>query len=137
MSQRVVIDTNVYISRFLSHASTPGQAVARVWSDHIPLISLEVLEELRIVLSRKKLARFVQPEAVEPFLALVWAISEHIEPRTPIRLCRDPRDDKFLSLALDGRADLLLSGDEDLLALHPFRGISILSPASFLATSPA
>jgi putative PIN family toxin of toxin-antitoxin system len=51
----------------------------------------------------------------------------------PIRACRDPRDDKFLEVAVHGRADLIVTGDTDLLALHPFRGISILTPAEYVA----
>jgi putative PIN family toxin of toxin-antitoxin system len=50
-----------------------------------------------------------------------------------IRACRDPRDDKFLELAVHGRAEAILTGDRDLLELHPFRGIAILAPAVFLA----
>jgi uncharacterized protein len=52
-----------------------------------------------------------------------------------VELCRDPRDDKFLELALAGRADLLLTGDADLLALHPFRGTAIVTPAAYLDDS--
>lgn len=51
---------------------------------------------------------------------------------TPIRACRDPRADKFLEVAVRGRADLILTGDQDLLALHPFRDIAILSPVDYL-----
>ena len=46
--------------------------------------------------------------------------------------CRDPKDDKFLELAVYGSASCLITGDEDLLVLHPFRGIPILSAAQFL-----
>lgn len=49
-----------------------------------------------------------------------------------IAACRDPTDDKFLELAVNGRADLIVSGDGDLLALHPFRGIPIFTPAAFV-----
>jgi uncharacterized protein len=49
-----------------------------------------------------------------------------------VELCRDPRDDKFLELALAGWADFLLTGDADLLTLHPFRGTAILTPAAYL-----
>ena len=51
---------------------------------------------------------------------------------SPIRACRDPRDDKFLEVAVHGRADLILTGDADLLALYPFRGIAIVTPAEYL-----
>lgn len=51
----------------------------------------------------------------------------------PVIACRDPRDDKFLSLAISGHAEILITGDADLLSMHPFRGITILSPADFLS----
>ena len=50
-----------------------------------------------------------------------------------VSVCRDPKDDKFLELALSGAATHLISGDDDLLALHPFRGVAILSPHDFIA----
>lgn len=51
--------------------------------------------------------------------------------RKRIRACRDPKDDKFLELAVSGNADVIVTGDKDLLALHPFRGIAILTPLDF------
>ena len=50
-----------------------------------------------------------------------------------IRICRDPKDDKFLEAAISGSAEFIVTGDHDLLSLDPFRGIHILSPAGFLA----
>ena len=50
-----------------------------------------------------------------------------------VRACRDPGDDKFLEVAVNGRADLVIPGDRDLLALDPFIGVSILTPAAYLA----
>ena len=47
-------------------------------------------------------------------------------------MCRDPTDDKFLELAANGHADLILTGDKDLLVLNPFRGIQIVGPATFV-----
>jgi predicted nucleic acid-binding protein len=49
-----------------------------------------------------------------------------------LHICRDPRDDKFLELAIEGRAEVIVTGDRDLLELHPFRGIAILTPAAYL-----
>jgi uncharacterized protein len=54
-----------------------------------------------------------------------------------IKACRDPKDDKFLELAVNGRADLIISGDKDLLVLHPFMGIAIVMPATYLEAPPA
>jgi len=50
-----------------------------------------------------------------------------------VRECRDPKDDKLLEVALNGRADLILAGDADLLAMNSWRGIEILSAADNLA----
>jgi predicted nucleic acid-binding protein len=50
-----------------------------------------------------------------------------------VRASRDPKDDKFLDLAVNGRADVVVTGDNDLLALDPFRGIAILTPAAYIS----
>ena len=50
-----------------------------------------------------------------------------------IGVCRDPNDDKFLELALSGGADCIVSGDKDLLVLHPFRGVPIVTPRDFVS----
>ncbi len=60
------------------------------------------------------------------------AAAEAVTIIEPIVACRDPTDDKFLELAVNGQADFIVSGDADLLVLNPFRGIPILSPATFV-----
>ena len=132
MRRRIVVDTNVYVSRMLRADSVAGRALERVWSQEVALISPAALQELEHVLRRPKFARYIQPDSIDPFLHKVWEIALHIDITQPIRACRDPRDDLFLELAVSGQADALLTGDEDLLALHPFHGISILTPADFL-----
>jgi uncharacterized protein len=57
-----------------------------------------------------------------------------VEPSVEVKICRDPKDDRFLSLALSGNANCLVTGDEDLLVPHPFHGIAIITPQQFLAT---
>lgn len=133
MSFRVAVDTNIYVSRYLRPHSVPGRAVEKVWSGMTPLISIATWSELREVLHRPKFARFVRPHFLDVYLRRVFEISEKVSVPTPIHACRDPRDDKFLELAVHGRADLLITGDADLLALNPFRGIAILTPAAFLS----
>ena len=49
-----------------------------------------------------------------------------------MRACRDPDDDKLLELAVNGAADFIVTGDDDLLVMNPFRGIAIVTPAEFL-----
>ncbi len=133
MRQRIVVDTNVYVSRALRPVSIPGQAVARVWREDIPLLSEATWNELRVVFARPKFSRYLQPDLVGDFLRNLWDISELVPIPSAIRACRDPRNDKFLEAAVHGRADAIITGDEDLLALHPFHGISILTSGDYLA----
>ena len=60
-------------------------------------------------------------------------LAEEVAITESVGACRDPKDDKFLELAVSGRADYLVTGDLDLLVLDPFRGVRILTPADFLA----
>jgi uncharacterized protein len=133
MPKRIVVDTNVFVSRFMLPQSVSGRAVARIWLETQPLISIAAFRELREVLGREKFARYAQPGKIQPFLRQVWGISALISIASSIRACRDPKDDKFLELAVHGRADAIVTGDQDLLVLHPFRGIAILTPADYLA----
>ena len=65
-------------------------------------------------------------------LAELMAAAEIVQIDEQIAVCRDPKDDKFLELAVNGRADVIVSGDADLLTLGPFRGIPVLTPAAFV-----
>jgi putative PIN family toxin of toxin-antitoxin system len=132
MGQRLVIDTNVYVSFFIRSNSGAGRAVTKAWQQATTLVSLETWRELRLVLSRPRFARYVRPGLLNPFLSQVWKVAEQIPILSSIRACRDPKDDKFLEVAVHGRADAIVTGDKDLLALHPFRGIAILTPAEYL-----
>ena len=132
MRQRIVIDTNVYISRALRGASVPGMAVDKVWLEATTLLSTATWAELRVVLHRAKFAPYIQASTLGPYLEKVRSLATFIQILTPIHACRDPRDDKFLEVAMHGRADAIVTGEADLLALHPFRGIAILTPAASL-----
>lgn len=85
------------------------------------------------VIQRTRFDRYVERGIRGALAAAFVNACEHIEIPSPIRACRDSRDDKFLELAVHGHADMLITGDDDLLALHPFRGTAILTPAAFLA----
>ena len=129
--QRVVFDTNVLVSRALVEASTPGRAVCKAENEARILTSGETYEEFCAVLLRTKFDRYADIERRREFLERYKRIAETVSILAPICACRDPRDDKFLSLAVYGEADLIVSGDADLLALNPFRAIKILSPAEY------
>lgn len=128
----LVVDTNLWISRLLLPAGPAARAVdqALVWG--IPLMSAATLAELSEVLSRSRFDRYVSRADRQHFLRLLGGIVRVVSVTRRIEACRDPEDDKFLDVALNGEAQLILTGDRDLLALHPFHGIEILSPADFL-----
>ena len=132
MSLRIVIDTNVYVSRALRSNSVPGMAVNKAWLEATTLLSTATWAEVQAVLKRAKFAAYIRSGTLEPYLEKVQSIATFVPILTPIRACRDPRDDKFLEVAVNGRADAIVTGDQDLLVMHPFRGIAILSPAGYL-----
>ncbi len=129
---RVVVDTNVLISRLLAPPGTAGRAVRHAVDTAQLLISRAMIEELAEVVSRAKFDPYLTIEERQTFVRLLGRIAELVPVVGEVRACRDPRDDKFLELALAGRADCILTGDADLLALHPFQGTAILTPADFL-----
>jgi len=131
--KRVVVDTNTLISRLLLPESVPAQAVRRAVAEAQLLASDATLGELAEVLARSKFDRYLTVSERQEFLRLFGRIAEPIPIIHVVQACRDPKDDKFLELAVNGAAHLIMTGDADLLALHPLRGIDILSPASYLS----
>jgi putative PIN family toxin of toxin-antitoxin system len=128
---RVVLDTNIFVSAVLKTNSLPFHVVR--WIDHHGglLKSAATERELLSVLARPHIAAVTIPSYREG-LAKLLAKAELVAITERIVACRDPHDDKFLELAVNGRADLIVSGDGDLLALNPFRGIPIVTPATFV-----
>ena len=89
--------------------------------------------ELAEVLGRKRLNKYLLEQERMRFLAALLKEAELVEVNETITDCRDEKDNKFLELAVGGKADCIVSGDGDLLILNPFRGISILTPREFLS----
>jgi putative PIN family toxin of toxin-antitoxin system len=130
--KRVVLDTNALISRLLLPNSVPAEAVRRAIANHTVLASDPTIMELADVLSRPKFDPYVAVEKRKQFLRLFGRIAEIVPVLHVVRACRDPNGDKFLEVAVNGTADLIVTGDVDLLALDPFRAIRIVTPAAFL-----
>jgi putative PIN family toxin of toxin-antitoxin system len=128
---RVVVDTGVLISAALKAEAIPSREVYQVEQGGVLLKSHETEAELMAVVARPYLARLIAPAARER-LAHLMAVAELVAISERFAACRDPKDDKFLELAVNGRADLIVTGDNDLLVLDPFRGIPIVTPAIFL-----
>ena len=133
-NSRFVLDTSVLVSAVLIADSRPAEAFRKARDTGEILLSSAVAEELNEVLARDKFERYITSEDRERFLVALVQAARLIEGTERIVACRDPKDDKILELAVSGQATCIISSDNDLLALHPFREIPILSVEQFLAT---
>jgi putative PIN family toxin of toxin-antitoxin system len=138
--RRVVLDTSTLVSTALRIDSVPHQALQIALASCDLCASAETLAELELVLARDKFDRYLDREPRRAFVALIrrnvrlFAL-QNVDTLSVQPPCRDPKDTRFLALALAAEADAVVSSDEDLLVLHPWRGISIMTPAEFL-TAP-
>jgi len=129
---RFVVDTNVLVSRLILPHSICAEALGRAESNARLLISEATLYELADVLSRPKFDRYVSLEDRKGFIERLTQIAEIVPIIQLVRECRDRKDNKFLEVALNGSADVIMTGDNDLLAMNPWRGIEILSPHDYV-----
>jgi putative PIN family toxin of toxin-antitoxin system len=130
---RTVIDTNVAVSAVLIPTSVCRHAFDLAAARGKLLLSEATIAELDDVLSRPKFDKYVSKKLRLEFLASLISVAEAITISQPLRLCRDPNDDKFLELAINGSASHLISGDLDLLELGSIQATLIVSPDEFLA----
>jgi len=135
---RLVLDTNTLISRVLMPGGVAGRAVDKALSEGLPLVSEETMAELVRVLNRSKFDRYVSIEDRQQFIRLLGGIVRMVPIRHRIAVCRDPKDDMFLHVALNGEARTLITGDQDLLVLHESferkHGLRIVSPSDYLSS---
>jgi putative PIN family toxin of toxin-antitoxin system len=134
--ERVVVDTNVLISGQLSTISTPALALRKVVTNAQLVATSETMRELIEKLLSPRFDRYVSRGRRDALLQRIAYLVEIVEVLQPIRASRDPKDDKFLEAAVNGRAGVIVTGDRDLLDLNPFRGIAILTPADYLGREP-
>jgi putative PIN family toxin of toxin-antitoxin system len=131
---RLVLDTSVIVSAVLLPRSVPRQAFDAAVSAGKLMVSAATVAELDDVIRRPKFDRYISEELRLEFLAALVQQAEQIDIDQTITGCRDPKDNKFLELAVCGGASQIISGDDDLLSLHPFRGIVVITPQAFLAS---
>lgn len=135
---RVVFDTSTMVGAALKPGSVPHLALSLALGRSDLCGSAQTWMELEQVMQRDKLDRYLAREARWAFAAVIhqsthfFAVTPVDEAALPLR-CRDPGDDKFLALVRVAQADMLVSSDDDLLVLHPWRGVPIVTPAAFLA----
>jgi hypothetical protein len=103
--------------------------------------STETLAEIEEVINRRKFDRYLSRDERQEFIANLRRrasifVVQNADAMVIDPPCRDPKDNQFLALAQAAEADVPVSSDGDLLVLHPWRGIPILTPAEFLAQFP-
>ncbi|WP_244141951.1 putative toxin-antitoxin system toxin component, PIN family [aff. Roholtiella sp. LEGE 12411] len=133
-NRRFVFDTNVLISAFLFSQSQPRQALDQAQDIGVIVLSSSVFSELKEVLYRPKFDRYLTKERRQEFLENLTQNAQFIDVTEQINECRDPKDNKYLELALSSQAECIVTGDDDLLVLNPWRGIYILTIQEFLAS---
>lgn len=140
MTSRVVFDTSSLIGAALKRNSVPYRALALVLDSFELCTSVELLAQLESVLARNQFRSLIQTEARLEFVELIRTKGQLIpmdaaDVANVAPLCRDASDDFILALASIADADFVVSSDNDLLVMNPWRGIPILTPAQFLAQS--
>jgi putative PIN family toxin of toxin-antitoxin system len=131
--ERVVIDTNVLISAALIEESMAARARNHAMRTSQLIGTEDTVQEFVAKLLDAKFDTYSSRASRETLLRRLQPIIEIVPVIQSITACRDPQDNMFLEAAVNGRADLIITGDKDLLALHPFLGIAILSPATYVA----
>ncbi len=132
---RAVVDTNILVRALIMPQGTVGPVLLRLRRGEYTLLYAQpLLEELMDVLNRPRIRHkySLTEDDIQTVVSLILLCGEAVAPEKRITVCRDPRDDKFLEVAVTGKADVIVSGDQDLLVLNPFAGIPILPPVRYL-----
>lgn len=128
---RLILDTNLWISFLISSSFIELDNLFRT-GNIILLFSEESLEEFVEVVQRPRLQKYFPKKDLEKLLQLFDEYAELVEVKSKLTICRDPKDDFLLNLAIDGKADFLVTGDKDLLVIKKIKSTEILSFRKFL-----
>jgi uncharacterized protein len=128
---RIIIDTNLWISFLITKDFTKLDKI--IFSGlGILVFSKELLDEFLEVAKRPKFRKYFLLTDIEEILETIHEYADFVEVKTKINLCRDPKDNFLLSLSIDGNADFLITGDDDLLDLVSFGETNIMTISNFL-----
>ena len=130
-TEKFIIDTNIIISSLLIRDSITFKVIEKARSKGMLIFSEETFLEFELVLLRKKFDRFFSKEERLQIIEKIHDEGIFFPVTSNLNVCRDPKDDKFLNLAIDTKASCIITGDNDLLVLHPCHNIPIVSPFEF------
>lgn len=129
---RVVLDTNVFVSAVLGRTL---QTIFDHWQtgSFVLIVSNEIIREYLGVLRRPKF--HLTPEIIDPIMAQIFQQAEFVTPDMHIKIIEtDPSDNKFLEAAIFGQAQYVVSGDNHLLELKSYKGVSVITAREFIST---
>jgi putative PIN family toxin of toxin-antitoxin system len=132
---RAVIDTNIIIRALIKPTGTVGPVLGRLRNGEFTAIySDAILEEMLAKLALPRISKKYQirESDIEDLLALLALRGELVNPSRSVQVCRDPSDDMFIAAALEGKAEWVVTGDQDLLTLEKFERVRFVSPRIFL-----
>lgn len=127
-NKRIVLDTNILISHAILKHSETGRIASHLIKHNQILYSSDTIAELVDVLYRDKFDPYITNSERQAYISKLMEEGLQISITEQITDCEDPKDDKFLELAVSGNADVIISGDAHLYEMNPFRGIQILRP---------
>lgn len=128
---KIIIDTNLWISFIISKKQNLLDTLLFSKKARL-LFSTELLDEIKETITKPKLKKYFGNNALEEMLTTFEPFMDLIEVESIVTICRDPNDNFLLSLANDGKADFLLTGDKDLLELKKFERTKIKSISAFI-----
>ncbi|MEO6050970.1 MAG: putative toxin-antitoxin system toxin component, PIN family [Pyrinomonadaceae bacterium] len=128
---RAVVYNNALVSAALL-GGVPRRAFEKILDNGVVLVSIPVLLELADFLNREKFDKYLFHDERMRFMVAFLKVAQMVEVSETITICRDPKDNKLLELAISGNANFLVTGDQALLILNPFHGVEILTPREFL-----
>ena len=131
----IIFDASAVVGAALKVDSVPERALLRAEEVDVFALSAAVDSEIAVVLNRPKFARAISLERRERVLEILRRSAVWFERMVQVTDCRDTKDNKYLELALAAGAETIVSSDDDLLVLHPWRGVHILLPADYLAAT--
>lgn len=129
---KYICDTNILLSSLLSKTSPPALTIDYIRKYGMFSFSQETLTEFEEVLKRPKFDKFLSIETRQNFINEIFELSVFYEVKQKLELCRDPKDNKFLDVAISSSADYLITGDDDLLVLDRIDHTAIITPREFI-----
>jgi len=127
---KVVIDTNIWVS-YLLGSLLQGMDEKILSKEIKVVVSDEMLKEISEVSSRPKFKNIFTAKRIKELFSLLDSYAIVVSPSQKVNVCRDGKDNFLLEVALEGEADYLVTGDEDLLVINTFQSTKIIRPKEF------